>query len=105
MEITVETKESITICHLSGELDSNDAESLVNRLAPYLVNRETPLEIDFHQLNLSAGAGLKALLCMAYSLYVSAGSYRLTGLKENAFSLLNMSGLQRLLGNSEPTLA
>lgn len=104
MDIRVENKESLTICHLSGDIDNSDTESLVKILAPFLANRETPLEIDFQQLNLTAN-GLKALLCMAYSLYVTAGSYRLTGLKENALSLLNMSGLHKLIGGSETTLA
>lgn len=93
MDIKIESQNQRNICYLSGPVDCNDLDELKLRLS----SSETPLEINFQKLEFLGSAGLNALLSIAYTLSAARRSCRLTGLKENARSLLEMSGLQDLL--------
>jgi len=98
VEVSIENRDHFTVCHLSGQLDENSFAKLNAVLKPYLLAEKALLEIDFRDLEILNGAGVKAFMGIAYELYAAAGNFRFTGLKNNALWLIKMSGLQRLLG-------
>ena len=97
MDISSETKDSITIVRLEGNLDTNTSTGAQDYLNNAIDGGASKVVVCFDKVDFVSSAGLRVLLATAKKLGGGGGALRVCGLNETVTEIFEISGFSTIL--------
>jgi len=92
MEISVKTKENITILELDGRLDTTNYNEIEKKFDELIGNNQINILVDCEKLDYISSSGLRVLLKSLKSINSAKGKFILCSLQENINEVFEISG-------------
>lgn len=100
MEITTQSLDSVTVAHLTGELDSRTSAVAQGQLAP-LVSAGSRLVLDMSGVDFMSSAGLRLMLSLYRQATSLGGHIVLAGLSPELVDTMSATGFLASFKTSE----
>ena len=97
MDISSETKDSITVVRLEGNLDTNTSTDAQDYLNNAIDGGASKVVVSFDKVDFVSSAGLRVLLATAKKLGGGGGALRVCGLNETVTEIFEISGFSTIL--------
>ena len=97
MDISSETKDSITVVRLEGNLDTNTSTDAQDYLNNAIDGGASKVVVCFDKVDFVSSAGLRVLLATAKKLGGGGGALRVCGLNETVTEIFEISGFSTIL--------
>jgi anti-anti-sigma factor len=98
MKVDIQNKNDIDIVKISGNLDSNSAPDLQQKVLPLLAEN-TKLILDMENCEYVSSAGLRVLLMVAKTSATNNGKTVLVGLSDDVREIMEMTGFGSIFPN------
>jgi anti-sigma B factor antagonist len=98
MDLTHEVSNGLLVVRPTSRIDSSNAAAFESRCVALIAAGPQKVVIDFSGVDYISSAGLRVLLVAAKSAKSQGGGLTLCGLRGNVREVLEVSGLDTLLG-------
>ncbi|MBF0200040.1 MAG: STAS domain-containing protein [Desulfamplus sp.] len=93
--IAIQKKESFTIAHVAGRIDTNTSDELEDALMDILNGGEHRIILDLEKIDYISSAGIRVLLVITKQLYASGELFCV--LSDNVLEIIEMAGLNTFM--------
>jgi anti-sigma B factor antagonist len=97
LEIIVSKQENVTVCSISGSVDSLSADALTAGLAAPIALGHFQIVADFSQVSYTSSAGLRSLLSTVKECRRKGGDFRIAGLQKQVERVLTIAGFTSII--------
>ena len=97
MKIEIDPRESATVVHLQGQLDSNTSPTLEKQLTTVLDERPAAIILDLAATDYVSSAGLRVLLATAKRCRTDQRRFVLCAVNDDVMEVLTLTGFYRVL--------
>lgn len=97
MDISVETKDSLTIIRISGRLDSMTSATLENWADEHIAPPSEDLILDFSSLEYISSAGLRVILNMSKTLRECSLNFSICSAQDHVKEVFEISGFDTII--------
>ena len=96
MSIRVEDKNSLTVCHINGEIDINSSPEIKKEFDKLISKKIPKMIINFSKVTYVDSSGLATLVEILKNMRTYGGRMRLTNLSPKIKSLFEITKLEKL---------
>src|SRR3954469_16039792 len=96
MDVTIDTRDGITVIHLNGALDARSVTGFRDQISTLIAGGATRFIVDGAQLRFVDSMGLGALLYLRRFAKQGKGEVRIASAGRELLGLLDLSGLRTI---------
>jgi anti-sigma B factor antagonist len=96
MLVRTENKNSLTVCHVDGEIDINTAPEIKKAFDKLISKKEPKIVVNFSRVTYVDSSGLATLVEILKNMKAYGGRMKLTNLSPKIKSLFEITKLERL---------
>src|SRR3989338_6767651 len=96
MAVKMESRNGLTVCHVSGEIDINTSPDIKKAFDRLISKKEAKIVINFSKVTYVDSSGLATLVEILKNMRVYGGRIRLSNLSPKVKSLFEITKLDKL---------